>query len=402
LEFLGRTLAVVFVLAAVVAGALLLLERGAAMAVIMRRPVHPAAAAVPSRHAEPLPGIEPQVEVARRLVRELIVEENLPGLSVAVGRGGAILWAEGFGWADVKGRIPVTPATGFRIGGVSQTLTAAAALLLHQRGRLDLDAPVQRYVPDFPVKPWPLTTRQLLAHAGGVRDLRFEAESLPRRHCDDAREGLEIFAPDPLRFRPGTRSGYSTHGYVLASVVVREAAGEPLFSFMEREVFAPMGMRDTVPDSAGEAIGDRAAFYHPRMFEATRFGLEAAPYVDYSCLSGAEVYLSTPSDLVRFSMGIRKSGLLNEETLRMMETRFTLTSGEPGGYSLGWFVGQVSVDGGATPALVRVRQAVGGTTVLLSVPSLDLSVALSANVSFAEIRRLADTLADLFAPRPAS
>ena len=76
---------------------------------------------------------------------------------------------EGFGWADLEQRVPVTPLTRFRIGSVSKPLTAAALGLLVERGELDLDAPVQEYVPDFPTKRWPITTRQVAGHVAGIR-----------------------------------------------------------------------------------------------------------------------------------------------------------------------------------------------------------------------------------------
>ena len=101
------------------------------------------AAASPDRYAGP-------VEASRRLARVLVVGDNLPGLSVAVAVDGEIVWAEGFGWADVESRTPITPVTRFRLGALSKPLTAVGAALLHDRGRLDLDAPVQRYVPAYP------------------------------------------------------------------------------------------------------------------------------------------------------------------------------------------------------------------------------------------------------------
>jgi CubicO group peptidase (beta-lactamase class C family) len=94
------------------------------------------------------------VEEARRLARALLVDDNLPGLSVAVAVDGAIVWAEGFGYADVD-RAPVTPLTRFRLGALSKPLTAVGAALLRDRGRLDLDSPVQRYVPAYPQKHGP-------------------------------------------------------------------------------------------------------------------------------------------------------------------------------------------------------------------------------------------------------
>ncbi|HJO02578.1 MAG TPA: serine hydrolase domain-containing protein, partial [Acidobacteriota bacterium] len=108
------------------------------------------------------------VEWARPLVRAFMVEENLPGLSLAVGMAGKVVWAEGFGWADIGARRPVTPKTRFRIGSVAMPMTATAVGLLHERGLLDLDAPVRDYVPSFPEKEWPVTTRQLMGHVAGV------------------------------------------------------------------------------------------------------------------------------------------------------------------------------------------------------------------------------------------
>ncbi len=386
----------------VMAGLLLLLFGGLTVSVMMTPPVHPDVSQVPSHPGDPPePGQADRIETARGLARALVADENLPGLSVAVGSSRRIVWAEGFGWADIEARVPVTPRTRFRIGSVSEAFTAAAAARLHQRGRLDLDAPVQRYVPSFPTKTWSLTMRHLLGHTGGVRNVRFEAEQIPRRHCDDVLQGLETFAQDPLRFRPGTEVRHSTHGFVLASAVVQRAAEEPFPGFMAREIFEPLGMGDTLPE-AREAIADRTAFYHPRMFELPRLGLDPASEVDFSCWSGAGMFLSTPSDLVRFAVGIREGGLLDAETVRMMESPFVLESGEPGRYGIGWVIEPVSLGGAATQVLIKTGDVMGGTAVLMVVPSRDVAIALASNVSLARsIRKLADTLADRFAgPAP--
>ena len=132
------------------------------------------------------------VDRARPFVRALVVEENLPGLSLAVGMAGDIVWAEGFGWADIDERRPVTPKTLFRIGSVAKPMTATAVGLLHERGLLDLDAPVRDYVPSFPEKEWSVTTRQLMGHVAGVR------------HYGDDEELL--YMPQPLR-EPARRAG---------------------------------------------------------------------------------------------------------------------------------------------------------------------------------------------------
>ena len=167
--------------------------------------VHTDSAAVPSTASAQAERYSGALEEARRLARSLLVEENLPGLSVAVALDGEIVWAEGFGWADVERRVQVTPLTRFRLGAASKPLTAGAVALLHDRGRIDLDAPVQRYVPAYPEKPWTVTTRQLMGDVAGVHRIRGDNNDLvPGRHCASLDEALSIFAGEPLLFRPGT------------------------------------------------------------------------------------------------------------------------------------------------------------------------------------------------------
>jgi hypothetical protein len=209
----------------VIAGAVPLLLAAVAMWVWVTIPPEPDPDALPSRVLEPpSAAYRDAVEEGRFMARALVAEEKLPGLSLAVALNGEIVWAEGFRWADLENQTPVTPATLFRIGGVSKTLTAAAVGLLSERARLDLDAPVQRYVPSFPEKEWPISTRQLMAHTAGIRH---HGEIFRESSCADDAERLAIFAGDPLRFRPGTEYFYSNYGWVLVGAVVAAAANEP-------------------------------------------------------------------------------------------------------------------------------------------------------------------------------
>jgi hypothetical protein len=123
-------------------------------------------------HSPPLPKWTGAVEQGQEIARTRIVEQNVPGLSVAVGVAGEIVWAEGFGWANLESKAPVTPGMRFRIGHVSKALTAAGVGVLREQGRLHLDEEIQTYVPAYPQKQWPVTLRQLMAHVGGVHHYR--------------------------------------------------------------------------------------------------------------------------------------------------------------------------------------------------------------------------------------
>ena len=329
------------------------------------------------------------VDRARPFVRALVVEENLPGLSLAVGLAGEVVWAEGFGWADIDARRPVTPQTLFRVGGVTKPMTATAVGLLHERGLLDLDAPVRNYVPSFPEKEWPITTRQLMGHVAGVRNPPFdEALLYMRDHCESPLDGLELFADDPLLFPPGTRYRHSSYGWTLVGAVVEAAAGEPFLDFMQREVFDPSDMPDTALDDVLRPAARRTSFYWPFAARNTRNGVEDAADGDNSCLQGAGGLLSTPSDVVRFGLAILSGRLLRSETLDMLRTPLELESGESTGYGLGWFVRSAPLGTRANTTAIfgHSGTSVGGFTSLMTLPEHGIVVGVTTNVSLAPDR----------------
>ncbi len=328
------------------------------------------------------------VEWVRPLVRELMVEGNLPGLSLAVGVAGEVVWAEGFGWADIDERRPVTPMTRFRIGSVAMPMTATAVGLLHERGLIDLDAPVRNYVPSFPEKERPVTTRQLMGHIAGVRQYSDDEELMyMRRHCDTSLDGLPLFADDPLLFEPGTRYRYSPYGWTLVGAVVEAVAEEPFLDFLQREVLDPLQMRDTILDDPAP-VADRTSFYWPTAARDPSFGVESAirKGAENTCIQGAGALLSTPTDIVRFGLAMLEGRLLRAETLGMLRTPLELGSGESTGYGLGWFVREISIGPGSEPttAFGHEGSSVGGTTSLVILPEHGIVIAATANVSFAE------------------
>lgn len=330
------------------------------------------------------------VDQARERVQAAIAQRNLPGVSVAVGLDGEIVWAEGFGWADLEQRVPVTPLTRFRIGSASKPLTAAAVGLLYEAGRIDLDAPVQQYVPSFPAKRWPISTRQLMGHIAGVRHYRGEAEVLSSQHYDDVLDGLEIFAADSLLFRPGTDYSYSSYGWNLVGAVVQAAAGEAFLEFMRGEVFAPAGMSHTAPDDVSRIVPYRASFYA----RDTDGLLRNASYVDQSNKWPSGGFLSTPSDLVRFGFAMLDHGLLEPETVELLWTPLRLESGESTGYGLGWFIRELE----GRPVIGHGGSSIGGRTSFFIFPEERMVVAVTSNATEAETTPIAFALAGLFDP----
>lgn len=361
--------------------------------------LHPSPQAIPSDlDAPPAPAWAAAVAKGREATRAALSAENLPGLSVAVGVGNALVWAEGFGWADLERRSPVTPDTRFRLGTASIPLTAVAVGRLVERGRLAFDDEVQKYVPAFPRQAAPVTLRQIMGHVAGLWVDGGDESPLFERHCEHPVEALPVFAPPSLRLEPGAAYRFSSYGWIVMGAVAEAAAGEPFQRVMRKEVFEPAGLDDTMPESVTEVPDEISTFYFPRFGADPLYGLHLSRPLDYSCYAGASGYLSTAADVVRFGLAAAHGRLLRPETLQEMQTPTRLPSGGDTGYGLGWNLGRLRLDDREAPVVGHDGDILGGMTAsLLTVPSHDLVVAVLANMPYAKTSALAARLAEAFA-----
>ncbi len=361
-------------------------------------PLHPILEDVPSAiDSAPMPKWLAAVERGREIARAGLTEQNLPGLSIAVGVGDEIVWAEGFGWADLDTRAKVEPDTRFRIGTASVALTSAAVGLLLEQGRLKLDDEIQTYVPQYPKKPWPVTVRQLMGHLACVTTEGGD-EGPFAEHCARPVDALKIFARDSLRFEPGTRFQYSSYGWMLVSAAVEAAAGESFLPFMRKQIFEPLGMSRTKVDAAIEPNPDRATFYFPRFAGDPRYGPDLNRVMDFSCYAGASAFIATPSDLVRFGMAVNNGKLLQPATVALLQTSQRLPSGEETGYGLGWDLETVTLAGQPTVVVGHDAEAMGGMIgSLMTFREQGLVIAVIANIGYADTFTLAVKIAECFA-----
>lgn len=361
--------------------------------------LHPEAGGVPSvAHADPPPRWAGAVEQGRHLARAALQEQNLPGLSVAVGVGGDIVWAEGFGWASLEQRTPVGPETRFRIGTASIALTSAAVGLLLEQGRLNLDEDIQTYVPAFPRKGWPVTLRQLMGHVAGVRNDGGDEGPLFSQHCERPVDALEHFAERPLLFEPGNAYRHSSYGWIVVSAAVEAAADEPFLAFMRKQVFELLGMDDTRADAVTESAAVRATPYFPRFAADPRYGPDPMRDIDLSCYAGSSVFVSTPSDLVRFGMAMSRGTLLQPATVQLLQTSQRLASGEETGYGLGWALEPVTLAGEQSGAVGHDGDLLGGMVAsLMMFRERGVVVAVTSNTSYAATSGIASSIAQAFA-----
>ena len=296
---------------------------------------------------------------------------DIPGLSAAVVLDNELRFSGGYGLADLENNVPAKAASMYRLASISKPMTATAVLQLAEKGKLDLEAPIQKYVPAFPEKQWPVTVRQLLAHLGGIRHYR-DDEFYSTRHYGSVGEALAIFKYDLLEHEPGTRFLYTTYGYTLLGAAVEGASGMSFAEYLRPHVFGPAGMEHTQVDDLRALIRNRAQGYQKTAAgELVNSGL-----ADTSNKVPGGGLIGTVEDVARFSIALEGGALLQKESLAQMMARQSARDGRPTGYGLGVFLGERKT--------VREAWHTGGqprvSNVLYMQPDRRLAVVLLTNL----------------------
>lgn len=329
-----------------------------------------------------------KVRQIEALISAEMSRQKIPGMSAAVVVGGEARWSNGYGLSDVENNVPAKASTVYRLASVSKPITATAVMQLSERGRVDLDAPVQKYCPAFPEKQWPVTTRQVLGHLAGIRHYKSDEEFNSTRFYASVAEGLAMFKDDPLLFEPGTKYNYTTHGYSVLGCVVEGASGQKFADFVSENVFRPAAMERIRVDSVADIIPNRAQGYR-----ITDQGvLTNSPLADNSYKVPGGGFVSTAEDLARFAVALQTDKLLKRETVELMYAPQKTKDGKETSYGLGWGIAK-------RPTGERAVGHSGGqqrvSTFLHMLPDQGLAVVIMSNLEGARLGDLAVQIADI-------
>jgi serine beta-lactamase-like protein LACTB, mitochondrial len=324
------------------------------------------------------------------LVTRFQYAHSVPGISAAVVLDGKLAWSEGFGVADMENYVPATSSTLYRLGSISKPITAVAAMQLWQEGKLDLDAPIQKYCPAFPEKQSPITTRELLGHLSGIRHYRSDEppngpEVGNTKHFENPiGDGLKFFASDPLLDSPGAKFHYSTHGYTVVGCVIEGASTEKYVNYVHEHIFVPAGMNSTQTDDRFAVVAHRTRFY-----SRDRSGtVQNADFLDSSYKIPGGGLLSSADDLAGFATAMLNATLVKPATRDLMWTAQHTTDGKPTSYGLGWGIGEnfglrLIAHGGGQQ---------GTSTYLLLAPDRRGAVIVLANMDNVDVNHLAEDM----------
>jgi len=282
------------------------------------------------------PSLPPQdkLDALDKQVQEFLVAQNIPGGLVALASKGEILHIKPYGLANVELSAPVTEKTVFEIGSISKQFVAAAALLMAEEGKLDLDDPIHKYLAYLPSEWMGVTIKQLLNHTSGIPDYEEIRSYDAYRYRMTPEEVIKIAQSRPVDFEPGQGWYYSNTGYYLASMVLERIDGLPLGKILDTRIFGPLGMNQTRLADPEAIIPHRAAGYWVNKVNTL---INRNPTETSSTL-GAGGLLSNAGDLAKWDAALYGTDFLSAASKATMWTPAILPNGENTGYALGWAV----------------------------------------------------------------
>lgn len=339
-------------------------------------------------HAQQKTLSQEKVAAIDRAASDFMASTSATGIGVAVVLDGQLIWSSGFGLADLENNVPATPATLFRLGSISKPISAAAAMQLAEHGKLDLDAPVQKYCPVFPQKDAPITTRELLGHLSGIRhynpDGKGDVAEDSARHFATMQEALTLFANDPLVAPPGTKFNYSTYGYTVVGCVIEGAAAQKFTDYVRENVFRPAAMDHTQSDDYFAIVPHRSRWYHKDANSA----VQNAGVLDSSYKIPGGGFISSADDMARFAIAMLDDKLVSRKTRDVMWTTQKTADGKPTTYGLGWGVAEQH----HFAMVGHTGSQQGASTCLTMVPNRRAAIVVLSNMDGVNTYKLADDI----------
>ncbi|MFZ6735422.1 serine hydrolase [Undibacterium sp. Ji42W] len=318
------------------------------------------------------PDADTQVRLKKfeQFVASQMAREKIPGLSIGYLQG-QVMWAGGYGYADLENKVPATATSSYRLASVTKPMTAAAILQLVDSGKVALDAEVQSYVPYFPKKPYPVTVRQLLGHLAGVNAyVNPQLEQHFKEH-KNTRESIAVFENFDLIAEPGTRFRYTSYGYNLLGAVIEGASGMSYSDYMTKNVWEPLGMTTTRLDDPYDIIPERV-----RGYQLQNQQIKHAEFIDISSRFSAGGTRSNIVDMLKFGEGIIRGHIASQGAQDLMFESMVTDKRKFTNYSAGWLTNPVNGRFSISHDGVQPETS----TYLFCFPSHHLTIAVAANL----------------------
>ncbi|WP_186950084.1 serine hydrolase domain-containing protein [Undibacterium hunanense] len=317
-----------------------------------------------------------------QFVATQMMRDKIPGLSIGYLQG-QVMWARGYGYADLENKIPATASSSYRLASVTKPMTAAAILQLVDDGKVSLEAEVQSYVPYFPRKAYPVTVRQLLGHLAGIN--AYVNPQLEQHFKDhkNTRESIAVFENFDLIAEPGARFRYTSYGYNLLGAIIEGASGMSYSDYMTKNIWGPSGMMATRLDDPYDLIPERVRGYQLRNQQ-----IKHAEFIDISSRFSAGGTRSNVVDMLKFGDAINRGRIVSKAGQDMMFGSMVTNQGKFTNYSAGWLTNPVNGRFSISHDGVQPETS----TYLFCFPSRQLTIAVAANLQRVDTSVFAEQL----------
>ena len=330
-----------------------------------------------------------QTTQAEEIAKALL--EIYPGVSVAVGKGNDVAWAQGFGLADAASGKEVNETTKFRYYSLSKSVTGMALAKLVSEGKLETSHRITEYMPDLPVHYGGVTVAQLISHSAGVRHYKKnEWMKVSVTACKTARDAIGVFVNDPLEFEPGKGYSYSSFGYVLLSAMIETITQRPFDEYVRAEILLPAGVSDIALDKTADAESGQTAYYEKWNKQSAK--AKGADEVNNSCKFGGGGFVGTASALVRLHLAMLNGKIVSGDALAQYYSSFSRNDGQLVNYGFG--IGVAESNGMKYHA--HTGSALGASSVMIIYPKEKVVVVVLGNLNDDAMNDVAGKLARLF------
>jgi CubicO group peptidase (beta-lactamase class C family) len=267
-------------------------------------------------------------------VRAEMLEQKIPGLSIAVVQDGKVVKAQGYGLANVELNVAATPETIYQSGSIGKQFTATLVMMLVEEGKMGLEDPISKYIPDAPAIWKDITLRRLLTHTSGISNGLYAKMDMRKDYTED--ELIQQIAALPLDFQPGEKWNYSNPGYVTLGILIHKATGKFYGDLLREKIFAPLGMTTARIIDEADIIPNRAAGY--RLVDGKLKNQEWVSPILNTTADGA-IYM-TVLDMAKWDAALYSEKLLKRASLDLMWTQVRLNDGTTKQYGFGWQINE--------------------------------------------------------------
>ncbi len=265
---------------------------------------------------------------------EKVFKPNEPGAAVIAVKDGQVVFRKGYGMANLELGVAIEPDMIFRIGSITKQFTAVSILMLMEQGKLSLSDEITKFLPDYPTQGHKITIEHLLTHTSGIKSYTGLPEWRPLWRKDlKMTELIDLFKNKPLEFAPGAGWNYNNSAYVLLGAIIEKITGQSYGDFVEKNIFAPLDMKQSFYDNTARVIPRRAAGY-----SRGQGGFVNAEYLSMSHPHAAGSLMSTVDDLAKWDAALYTEKLVKQDSLKKAWTPFVLNDGRPTKYGYGWGV----------------------------------------------------------------